>query len=70
MQLKDFYEEYAVTGVRMQWIPTNTTAIYGQNQDVQLSNIWLWSEPYINQVGADSDADALNKTNLVKSKAH
>lgn len=63
LQTRDSWQDYAITGVRIEWMPTGTVAMHGDYRDVQITNIWMWSDPKF-LPGSQSEGDILQKSNL------
>ncbi len=55
IQLKSSYKEYAITGMSFQWSPTSVVAVHGDNQDLQVTNVWYYSQPSLNVVNEQSE---------------
>lgn len=65
IQLRNAYEEYAITGLCFMFDPVNTAAAYyaGNTVPVNLTSIWSWTDPTL-ETETQYDAELLQKTSL------
>jgi len=59
LDMRPNWQQFAITGLRIEWFPSSIRASYGDNRDLQIASVWTWAGQNYDNIGAITNGDVI-----------